>query len=276
MSSSPPAMGPRPTMSPSGLPSRMTSRSAGPVPSGPPLGAARPGAHAARMPDPVRLPDPPRMPQPPRPAEPAARIADAAQYSAVPYSAVPHSAVPYSAVPYSAVPSSAVPYSAIPYSPGRSGAPVSPAGYPQPAFSRGARSRQGQPKPPYQDEAYPTSGGSYSGYLPVSAAPYPFSAPPGGPRPSSPPYSAPGPAHPAPSHRAPVRPTPGYEPNPPYQGHSPHDQQRDPAYPTPGYPAWGSETSANDTFSGLFARSDTPSGRSGYDGRSGPRARFTR
>jgi hypothetical protein len=277
---------PRPgAIGPTGLPSRAVSRPAGPVPSGPPFGGPRPGAHAARTPDPVRMPerpripDPPRIPQPPRMAEPAARVADAAQYSAIPYSAVP-----YSAVPYSAVPSSAVPYSAVPYSPGRSGAPVSPAGYPQPAFSRGARSRQSPPKPSYRDDPNPTSGGSYNGFLPVSAAPYPFSAPPGGPRPSSPPYPAhpsahSGPAHPAPSHPGPARPlaTPGYEPNPPYQGHSPRDHQRDPAYPTPGYPAWGSETSANDTFSGLFARSsETPAGRSGYDGRSGPRARFAR
>jgi hypothetical protein len=192
-----------------------------------------------------------------------ARVADAAQYSALPYSAVPQSSVPYSAVPYSAVPqssipSSSVPYSSMPYSAGRSSAPVSP-GYPQPAFSRGARSRQ---KPDYRDDAYPTSGGSYSGSMPVSATPYPYSAPPGGPQASPPPYGTPS------------YPGTGYAPNPPYQGHTSRGYERDASYPQ-GYPNW-SETSANDTFSGLFAHSDTPASRSGFDGRSGPRARFTR
>jgi hypothetical protein len=288
-----PTMAPRPTpMSPSGLPSRvppmsrpgpmmptaasqassmpatgpmatgplaMGSMATGPMTTGPsPTGgtASRTGAHAARMADLARRAE-------------QARLADAAQYSAMPYSAVPQSAVPYSAAPYSAIPSSAVPssampYSATPYPAGRSSAPVSP-GYPQPAFSRGARSRHSHAKPPYRDDAYPTSGGSYTGqHMPVSPAPYPFSAPPVAPRTSPPPYGSPS------------YPGSGYAPNPPYQGHASREYERDASY-QPGYPSW-SETSAsaNDTFSGLFARSDTPSGRSGFDGRSGPRARFTR
>jgi hypothetical protein len=267
-----PTSAPRPTpMSPTGLPSRVppmvspaqmgpshtgTMPAVSPMTTGPsPSGgtASRTGAHAARMAELARRAE-------------QARVADAAQYSAMPYSAVPQSAVPYSAVPYSAVPSSAlpssaVPYSAMPYPAGRSSAPVSP-GYPQPAFSRGARSRQGQGKPEYRDDAYPTSGGSYTGAMPVSATPYPFSAPPGAARTSPPPYGAP-------SYSG-----AGYAPNPPYQGHSARDYEREASYPQ-GYPSW-SETSANDTFSGLFARSDTPTGRSGFDGRSGPRARFTR
>jgi hypothetical protein len=225
----------------------------GPSPSGGTV--SRTGAHAARMPDLARRAE-------------QARLADAAQYSAIPYSAVPQSSVPYSAVPYSAipssaVPSSAVPYSSLPYSGGRSSAPVSP-GYPQPAFSRGARSRHSQAKPPYRDDAYPTSGGSYTGqHTPVSPAPYPFSAPSGAARPSPSPSPSPS------SYGAPSYPGSGYAPNPPYR-----EYERDAAQPQ-GYPSW-SETSANDTFSGLFARSDAPSARSGFDGRSGPRARFTR
>ena len=261
-------------------------RGGSPVGGAGPLGGPRPGSHAAR------LPDPPRPAERVRPAD-QARVADSAQYSAAPYSAAPYSAAPYSAVPQSAVPysampysalpssaipssaipssampnsavpSSAVPYSATPYSGARSSAPVSP-GYPQPAFSRGARSHQ--PKPPYRDDPYPTSGGSYSSYRPVSPAPYPASAPPSAPRVSPPPYGA-RPSYSGPGYGASG---PGYEPNPPYQGHSSRDYERD----APGYPSW-SETSANDTFSGLFARGET-TGRQGFDGRSGPRARFTR
>jgi hypothetical protein len=296
-----PTMAPRPTpMSPTGLPSRVPpmSRSGplmspaasqtssmpatgpmatGPMATGPavvgPMGmgpmatgpsptggtVSRTGTHAARMPDLARRAE-------------QARLDAAAQYSAMPYSAVPQSSVPYSSVPYSAMPSSAVPssavpssampYSAMPYGSGRSSAPVSP-GYPQPAFSRGARSRHSQAKPAYRDDPYPTSGGSYTGqHVPVSPAPYPYSAPPGTGPTSPPPYG--GPSYPG----------SGHAPNPPYQGHTPRDYERDASHPQ-GYPSW-SETSANDTFSGLFARSETPSGRSGFDGRSGPRARFTR
>jgi hypothetical protein len=42
--------------------------------------------------------------------------------------------------------------------------------------------------------------------------------------------------------------------------------------------SWGTAPAnpANDTFSGLFSGGEPPSGRPGWDGRSGPRARFSR
>jgi len=242
----PPTM-PAPPMPPSARPTPMSSPAptASPRPSwaGPPEPSPRPAPGGSPRPGPGGH----RTAGPSLPPLPSSAV----PYSAMPYSATPSSAMPYSAVPSSAMPYSAMPYSAMPYS----GGPGS--SYPQPAFSRGARSRQHQQKPPYRDEPYPTSGGSYAGQRPVSPAPYPTS-------PSYPPGAG--------AHRAPDQAPHGT--NPPYQGPS---YRREYEREAPGYPSWGSaEASANDTFSGLFAGGEAPSRRPGWDGRSGPRARFSR